>query len=552
MILKPIITQVLFDRDSIEKAKRIRTDDKMVEFLTENEVQKSTIIKWIENYYKVEYLNIKEVTIDKNIFALFNINELKYQFVIPYKVDLANKTYYFALSDMSNELRQNLTVICNKIDFKANFKFSFEKDIIDKYEELENVKVIANKNETEEANDSVNDSANENVIVKWVNDLLNRAIEYNASDIHIEHLEKQLRVRFRIDGVLTKEELYDFEKEVIKQTINRIKIKADMDIAIDRKPQDGGIKNHIYNSKKYDMRVSSVNTHYGEKFVLRLFEKSSVIPTFKQLGFNETEEEKILKMLRNKDGIIFLAGATGSGKTTSLYTMINAINSNEINIYTIEDPIEKTIECVNQIQINERSGVTYTSTLKALLRQDPDVIVVGETRDTETADLSMRASLTGHLVLTTIHANNSIDTISRLLDMDIETYLLNASVLGIVSQRLVRVLCPHCKEKVTEIKPFQKRWIEEVCEEHNLPIPEENSFYKAVGCEHCNKGYKGRVALTETLEISENIKTLISNKAKTNEIKKIALQEGFKTLKYNGLQLVIEGKSSIEEVIRQI
>lgn len=326
---------------------------------------------------------------------------------------------------------------------------------------------------------------------------------------------------------------------------------SQMDVSQSRKSQDGRIDNYEYNGELYDIRVSSVNTIYGEKFVMRLIKKSSETVSFENLGFTEENQEKVKRMLKNQNGIIYLAGATGSGKSTTLYTMIDEIEDETVNIYTIENPVEKSIDNVNQIQIDEAAGTDYPTILSALLRQDPNVIVVGEIRDTETAELSIRASLTGHLVMATIHANNAVDSISRLIDMGVESYLIGASSVGMLSQRLVRKLCEHCKVKRDTLYPHETLWIENVRKDFDYEVEKElgHYIYGPGGCEHCNNGYKGRLATVEALEVDETLRSMISNKEHSDKINQYLKTINYKNLKYDGITKALNGITSIEELM---
>lgn len=327
-----------------------------------------------------------------------------------------------------------------------------------------------------------------------------------------------------------------------------------MDIVESRRSQDGRVDNYTFGDEIYDMRVSTVNTVYGEKFVLRLLRKTANIVSFNALGFTTENEEKVLNMLKNKNGIVYLAGATGSGKTTTLYTMIDELKDDSVNIYTIENPIEKTVEDINQIQIDEANGTNYPTILSALLRQDPDIIVVGEIRDSETAELSIRASLTGHLVLSTIHSNSAVDSLSRLSDMGVESYLVGASMVGVLSQRLLRTLCSECKVKRETLKAHEELWIRESIPEFDYEIEKAkgNYIYEAGSCSSCTDGYKGRVAAVEALTIDDTLRTMISRAAETSEIEKHINSLGYKSLRYDGTIKVLNGITSMSEAIGKL
>ena len=385
-------------------------------------------------------------------------------------------------------------------------------------------------------------------VIRMVNSLLKQAVQGGASDIHIEPLEQDVRVRFRIDGELW--EVLSLPTKSFPATVSRIKIMANLDISEKRVPQDGRTR-LIIDGREIDFRISTLPSIHGEKIVLRILDRANAIMSLEKLGFSPTNEQRIKSLIRRPHGMVIVTGPTGSGKTTTLYTMIDYLNSDEVNIYTIENPVEKTIKNINQIQINELAGINYVNTLKALLRQDPDIIVVGEIRDSEEADITLRVSLTGHLVMTTIHANTALDSISRLLDMDIDPYVMGTSSLGFMSQRLVRTLCPYCKRKVKKLPPNEKTWLDIKVKENNMKDVDINSFYEPVGCIHCNNGYKGRIAVAEIVEVSDKMKKLISQKAGITEIKKEAILSGYKSLTQRGIEKVVEGKTSLEEIMKQ-
>ena len=388
---------------------------------------------------------------------------------------------------------------------------------------------------------------------RWVNNVINRG-KLGDSDIHIERLRTEMQVRYRVDGLLCNKKTFKLSDNAISSIYVRLKIISNMDIAENRRSQDGRIDNYEYNGEYYDLRVSSVNTIYGEKAVLRMLKKTDEVIPFNALGFTKENEEKVKKMLNSQNGIIYLAGATGSGKTTTLYTMIEEVKDDSVNIYTIENPVEKTIDNVNQIQIDEASGTDYPTVLRTLLRQDPNVIVVGEVRDVETAELSIRASLTGHLVMTTIHANSAVDSLSRLSDMGVESYLIGASLVGTLSQRLVRKLCPKCKVKREKLKEYEEIWIKQEIKDFDYDEEKAkgNYIYESVGCDECSGGYKGRIAAVEVLNIDDNLRSMISKQTHINEINDYLKENDYKTLKYDGILKALNGITGMEELIGQL
>ncbi|MDD5423172.1 MAG: type II secretion system ATPase GspE [Candidatus Omnitrophica bacterium] len=381
-------------------------------------------------------------------------------------------------------------------------------------------------------------AAEEAPVVRLVNLILMQAIKEKASDIHIEPEENLVRVRFRIDGIL--HEIATPPKELQNIISSRIKILSKLDIAESRKPQDGKINMKMEN-KVLDLRVSTFPTIHGENIVMRILDKTSVMVGVEQLGFNEKDFNGFNKLIRAAYGIILVTGPTGSGKTTTLYSALSAINSLEKNIITVEDPVEYEIPLIRQTQVNVKAGLTFAAGLRSILRQDPDIVMVGEIRDKETAEIAVQASLTGHLVFSTLHTNDAPSSISRLIDMGVEPFLISSSVLAILAQRLVRVLCPECKEAYTPTAAALKE----------LGIKEQVKFYKAKGCSHCKgSGYGGRTGIHELMVISDEIKKLNIAKAGALDIRKVAISEGMTTLRGDGLDKVIRGITTPEEVIR--
>lgn len=378
----------------------------------------------------------------------------------------------------------------------------------------------------------------ETPIIKLVNLIIMQAVKDRASDIHIEPEEDKVRIRYRIDGIL--HEVQDMAKHLQNVLASRIKVMAKMDIAETRNPQDGRIQLKM-ESKSLDLRVSSFPTVHGENIVLRILDKSSLLLGLKDLGFLESDLKEFNKVILRPNGIILVTGPTGSGKTTTLYAALSIINSPELNIITIEDPVEYEIPLVRQTQINPKAGLTFANGLRSILRQDPDIIMVGEIRDKETAEIAIQASLTGHLVFSTLHTNDAASALTRLIDMGIEPFLIASSVIAILAQRLVRVICPSCKEKYT---PAEEVW-------GDLKLTERFDFYRGKGCMKCkNTGFSGRIGIYELLLMSEEIKNMVTAKISANEIKNKAINLGMYTLYDNGIQKVKNGITTLEEVLR--
>lgn len=376
-------------------------------------------------------------------------------------------------------------------------------------------------------------------IVRLLNSIIEQAVRRRASDIHIEPYQDEIRVRFRIDGDLT--EIMVLPRSNLSAIVTRVKIIGRMDIAEKRMPQDGRVESRI-NDKEIDMRISTLPTVYGEKIVIRLLDKSNFNFTKEGLGFSERNLKTFDEILSQPYGMILVTGPTGSGKTTTLYTVLKELNVVEKNVITIEDPVEYKLAGINQVQVNVKSGLTFAAGLRSVLRQDPDTVMVGEIRDGETAEIAVRAAITGHLVLSTLHTNDSPSTIARLIDMGIEPYLVSSAVVGIVSQRLVKTLCPKCKEKY-EASYNEKKML-------GFNQDESMTLYKAVGCNVCNQGYRGRAAVHEIMPINENIRKLIDTGATIDLIRQKALEDGMTTLFQSALSLALRGLTTYEEVMR--
>jgi type IV pilus assembly protein PilB len=379
-------------------------------------------------------------------------------------------------------------------------------------------------------------------VVKLVNSLISDAVAKGASDIHIEPYEKQLRVRYRIDGML--HEMMSPPFKMKNSIISRLKIMAELDIAEKRVPQDGRIKIRIH-GKPIDLRVSTLPTIFGEKIVMRILDQSNLEIDLTKLGFDEMALASFLNAIENPYGMVLVTGPTGSGKSTTLYSALSRINRPHSNIMTAEDPVEYNLAGINQVNMHDDIGLTFAAALKAFLRQDPNIVMVGEIRDLETASIATKAALTGHLVLSTLHTNDASSSINRLIDLGIEPFLVSSSVIMIVAQRLVRRLCVKCKEPV-------KMHAETLAELGILETPDELSAYEAVGCVSCNEtGYKGRVGLYEVMTVGAEIRELIIERASTSEIKKKAIEEGMLTLRQDGLEKFKRGDTSLEEVLRE-
>lgn len=378
-------------------------------------------------------------------------------------------------------------------------------------------------------------------VIKLVNSLLFRAVKEKASDIHVEPYEKDMVVRFRIDGILF--DIFKPPKKLQNAISSRIKVMANLNIAEKRLPQDGRIPLKV-GGKDIDIRLSTVPTSHGERLVMRLQDRSNVILELEQLGFSERSLLKIDDLLSRTYGIVLVTGPTGSGKSTTLYACITRLNSTDVNILTVEDPVEQRIHGVGQVQVNTKIGLTFAAGLRSFLRQDPDIIMIGEIRDLETSELAINSSLTGHLVLSTLHTNDAAGAFPRLIDIGAEPFLIATSILGVISQRLVRVLCPHCKAP-HDPSDFELNTLGITRQQANM-----GQISKAVGCNQCNqKGYVGRTLIQELLPVTDDIRSLIMQKRDGNTIKKQAVANGMITFREHGMQKVIAGITTIEELL---
>lgn len=376
-------------------------------------------------------------------------------------------------------------------------------------------------------------------VIRFVNSLLMRAIDENASDIHIEPFEDHVLVRFRVDGMLR--HVTRIPRRMNSAVVSRVKVMANLDIAERRLPQDGRIPLRLM-QYDIDLRVSTVPTIFGEKVVIRIFNKENIKRlTLETLGFSDYNLRQVKNFLKSPYGMVLVTGPTGSGKTTTLYTALKALNSIERNITTVEDPVEYVLEGVNQIQVNVKTGATFSTYLRSILRQDPDVIMIGEIRDLEAAEIAVRAATTGHLVLSTLHTNDAPGALIRLIDMGVEPFMVASSVIGVIAQRLVRRICPNCRE------PYDP----DEAEFSFAGVETQDGFFAGRGCEKCGyTGYRGRIAIHEMLALTPSLQKVVLKRASVEELREIALQEGMITLKEDGIAKALQGITTIKEVMR--
>ena len=523
-----------------------------------NFVNEDHLIGFLSRQYGVPSITLAQLDIDPDVLKLVPPPIARKYEVIPVRkmgnslaLAMADPTNVFALDDISFMTNlQVLPLVASQTAIKKAIDRNYESKaeaistvLSDMQTDLANVEVVEEGEEGAKVDVfELKESADEAPVVKLVNMVLVDAIQKGASDIHFESYEKIFRIRFRIDGVL--HEMLAPPKRLEAAILSRLKIMSNLDIAERRLPQDGRIKLR-YNSREIDFRVSTLPTIFGEKAVLRILDKESLKLDLTQLGFDEWSLDKFNAAIHQPYGMVLITGPTGSGKTTTLYSGIHTINSPDVNIMTAEDPVEYNLKGVNQVQINEGVGRTFAAALRSFLRQDPDVILVGETRDLETAQISIRAALTGHLVFSTLHTNDCPSTIARLLDMGIPPFLVASSLLLVLAQRLGRKVCKACRE------PYDADEESLVTYGHVPTGKGKMQFYKGKGCATCNfTGMKGRIAIYEVMPVGEDLRSAILKNASTAELRAIAETAGMRSLRQAGLMKVIEGTTTIEEVLR--
>lgn len=498
----------------------------------------------------IDFVDLKVVGVEETAIALVPEAFMKQNEVIPFAIDKENVNILkVAMSDPLNyDAQDDLRLITNMEImpyFTTSTQIALQLDrLFGKKQAMEAAAQYRREyadelvGEPEEKKEEEIDAA---PIVKIVRSMLEQAVRQGASDIHVEPLERKLRIRYRIDGVLQEVMLYE-DKNLLPAMVARVKIMSGLDISEKRKPQDGRLTLQV-NTKEYDVRVSILPTVFGEKIVMRLTAKDGLTQDKRKLGLTAEDEVILNRILRNTHGIILVTGPTGSGKSTTCYTVLNELNSEEVNIITVEDPVEANVPGINQVQVNPKVNLTFASALRSILRQDPDIIMIGEIRDNETAGIAVKASITGHLVIATLHTNSTAASIVRLMDMGVESYLIGDAVVGIIAQRLVRKLCPVCR-KAREATTDEKKMLYQ-------PIHAPLTIYEPTGCELCNHiGYKGRTAIYEIMPVTAKIRDKIHSCAIAEEIQAAAVAEGMHTLRQAAANKVIEGITSIAEMVK--
>lgn len=499
----------------------------------------------------IDFVDLRKIEIDDSIARMVGEKVVRKYMLLPFALDDRQANVIkVAMEDPMNIMAiDDIGIITGMTVQPYLSTHAYISTAIDKLYGKSQANAIAEQFMKEQGSGDDADNAEENKrqedvdnspVVKLVNNIIEGGVRQRASDIHIEPFEYNVRVRYRIDGVLR--EIISYDRALYAAIIARLKVISGMDISEKRKPQDGRITITV-DRREYDIRVSNLPTVFGEKVVMRLASKEGFKRDKKDLGLSPTDLVKFDNILRNPHGIILVTGPTGSGKSTTLYTALSELASDEVNIITVEDPVEANVDNVNQVQVNVKANLTFASALRSILRQDPDIIMIGEIRDGETAEIAVKASITGHLVVSTLHTNSTAASISRLIDMGIEPYLLGDSLVGIIAQRLVRRLCPECKESY-ETDEEEKRVLK-------VPQNEPLKLYKACGCEACgNTGYYGRIGVYEIMPISRKIKNLIASGANADEITAQAVTEGMNTLRMSASNYVKQGLTSFSEMMK--
>ncbi len=535
------------------RSKHYESGQSIRELLIENGVvSEEHLLEAMSAVSRLPIVRLYENEIPHDVRQVVRAELLRTHEVIPFAFDPDEPgTILVALNDPMNMRGRELVAITSKCRVRPYLATSTDiLTSIDRYygsdEMQEAAELYARDTEqtTSVEDELIREDVNSSPVVMLVNSIIEQAVRQRASDIHIEPERETVRVRYRVDGVLAVASTYDHR--LLSAIIARIKILSGLDISEKRKPQDGRSTIHV-DGREYDIRVSTLLTVYGEKCVMRLAQKQAIHIKYgmRSLGFNADEEAHFRRILSKPNGIVLVTGPTGSGKSRTLYTALNELNNINVNIVTVEDPVEINIDGVNQVQVNPKAGLTFAESLRSILRQDPDIIMIGEIRDGETASIAVQASITGHLVLSTLHTNDTVSSITRLLDMGVESYLIADAVVGIIAKRLVRCLCPYCK-KPHILEPYELEFLDLTPEE-----AKKVTVYEPVGCQRCNgRGYYERTGVYEILEISPRLRSMITARMPNRDIRDAAVEEGMSTLHKSARRLVLEGQTTISEMLR--
>ena len=552
-ILKYLVERGYLDQAQADKlrSERTETEKTVRELLLESGlITEEVLLEALAHIFHLPTVRLYENPVAPEVQQLVRPDILRQNVMIPFAFDEEDPgVLYVALNDPMNVRGRDMLGIVTKCRIKPFLATSSDIMVaIDRCfgseEMMEAVELYTRNDELETSLEEQvrQEDINASPVVMLVNSMVEKAVHQRASDIHVEAGAESVRVRFRVDGVLYTVSTYD--RRLLAAMIARIKIISGLDISERRKPQDGRFS-AIVDRREYEVRVSTLPTVYGEKCVMRLAQKKALQRDKQALGLTKEEMERFDKILAHPNGIVLVTGPTGSGKSTTLYTALSELNSDMVNIVTVEDPVEANIPGINQVQVNTKAEMTFANALRSILRQDPDIIMIGEIRDSETASIAVQASITGHLVVSTLHTNDTASSVTRLLDMGIESYLIADSTTGIIAQRLVRRLCPVCKRRRTLL-------------EHELEYlgmtPEEAAtaqVHEPVGCQRCNgTGYYDRIGIYEIMEITPRLRTMIARRCSAGELRDAACEEGMHTLGESARRLVLEGTTSISEMQR--
>ena len=548
LVQKGIITEEqLSEALKQQKEKKLMLGEMIVSMGFDSQSQINDVLC---EHLNIDFVDMREEEPDPQVLSLLDESIMRKYTLVPLRHDNNNAgALQVAMADPMNILAmddiniitgmQVVPILANAQDINAFLDKAFGQQQAQNIVELYKREQGDNNKEAEKENNARREEIENAPIVVLINNIIEQAVRQRASDIHIEPMEKTVRVRYRIDGNL--KEIMKYDNALLGAITTRLKIMSGMDISEKRKPQDGRITTTV-DRREYDIRVSNLPTVYGEKVVMRIASKEGFNVDISKLGLTERDRKVFQDILRNPHGIILVTGPTGSGKSTTLYTALSELNTEDVNIITVEDPVEANIDGINQVQVNTKANLTFASALRSILRQDPDIIMIGEIRDSETAEIAVRASITGHLVVSTLHTNSTASSVARLEDMGVESYLIADSMVGIIAQRLVRRLCECKKPKEATVEEKQLLGVD---------TDKSCTIYEPCGCKLCNNtGYYGRMGIYEIMKISPAIKRLISKNADAEDIKNQAVKEGMNTLKMAAANGVKEGITSIAEMIK--
>jgi type IV pilus assembly protein PilB len=551
-----LINQGMINSEQLKKALEIQKTNskkKIGEILvSQRAITQKQLLQALQHVYEAEYIELEDVILDPEIVSI-----IPKRIAVRYKIVPLSKENNTLTIAMANPLDVNtIDYIKEYTKMDVNPKFASEEDIANvlstHYEvggHFDDILEKVDVSNVAEYGDEVNLSALEAIsqeapVIQLVNMIIVQGIKERASDIHLEPNKRGLLVRYRIDGIL--HDVRMLPARIKPAIISRIKILSRMDIAERRLPQDGRFQLR-FGAREVDLRISSIPTVYEEKIVMRILDKSQGVISLDSVGFTKKQLEEFRSMIKSSYGIILITGPTGSGKSTTLYGALNEIDSIEKNVITVEDPVEYKLERINQINVRPKIDLTFANALRSILRQDPDIIMIGEMRDSETAHIAVQSALTGHLVFSTLHTNDAVSSLTRMIDMGIAPFLISSSVIGVMAQRLVRQICPRCIEEYTP----EEDVLENLKVNFELPDPGNFKLYRGKGCDYCkNTGYRGRTAIFEVVRINDEIRSMIMKNSSSNEIKEAAIKNGMRTLLDSGVAKALEGITTIDEVLR--